>query len=49
MKSMKFAILLAGIGLALGAFGVSAMAVVLGVVLTLIGLALRAPITTTST
>lgn len=47
--AMDSAFLQASLFTSVVAFGVSAMAVVLGVVLTLIGLALRAPITTTST
>jgi hypothetical protein len=47
--AMDSAFLQASLFTSVVAFGVSAMAVALGVVLTLIGLALRAPVTATST
>jgi ABC-type sugar transport system permease subunit len=47
--AMDSAFLQASLFTSVVAFGVSAMAVALGIVLTLIGLALRAPITTTRT
>ena len=47
--AMDSAFLQASLFTSVVAFGVAAMAVALGIVLTLIGLALRAPVTTTST
>lgn len=47
--AMDSAFLQASLFTSVVAFGVAAMAVALGVVLTLIGFALRAPVTTTST